>query len=383
MTNPNKNSTVTLHVICAFFFLLFSFCYLYDYQADILGAIQHVLSRGQTHYDRTIGAAIITIVAWLLQILVYAVSKLRGVFHALTYLPSLLLLGILTCADGSIVYGNYMGNWLWGYPLLMAVYAGVVWMCFQYESVHHTHITMGFIRQLWVNIAALVVMMIITCAVGSTSKVLHYRLAAERCLMEGRPADALRIGYNEEATDSSLTLLRVWALSQEHALGERLFEYPLVGGTDALLPDSARGVRLVMIPTEKLYRYLGVVYKQKMPALTYLEKIHEKKWAKPAAHDWLLTAYLLNGDLDKFAKTLTRYYDVSRELPKHYREALVLYNHLKAHPVVVYHDEVKDADYEDFQALRRKERDPNLRYAALKKSYGKSYWFYYYGMKKL
>ncbi len=378
MINPYKNGTIALHVICAVFFLLFAFCYLYSYQADMLSAAQHVLSHGQTHYDRTVGAVLISVVAWLLQLLVFTLTKLRGAFHALTYLPSLLLIGALTSVDDTIVDGRYMGHWLWLNPLLMVLFAGVVWMVCQFESIHHTHRTVGLVRLLWVNMATLILFMAVTCGVGSTSKTLHYRLAIENMLLEGRSADALRVGYGEEATDSSLTMLRAWALSEQKALGDRLFEYPIEGGTDALLPDTLKGSRLVMIPHEKLYRYLGVAYRQSMPARTYLEKIHQKRWAKPVAHDWLLMAYLLDCDLDAFAKAVTRYYDVERDLPKHFAEALVLYCHLKSQPVVVYHNDVVDADYEDFQALKRKYSDPALRYASLRSVYGKSYWFYYY-----
>ena len=46
------------------------------------------------------------------------------------------------------------------------------------------------------------------------------------------------MGVKEAATDSSLTMLRVWALSENHMLGDRLFSYPLVGGCDAMLPNG-------------------------------------------------------------------------------------------------------------------------------------------------
>ena len=49
-----------MRVMCAILFLCFSFLYLYEYQADVLAVAQHVLSDGQTHYNRTIGAVLIT-----------------------------------------------------------------------------------------------------------------------------------------------------------------------------------------------------------------------------------------------------------------------------------------------------------------------------------
>ena len=50
-----------MHVVCAVLFVLFTFCYLYFYQADVIAAAQHVFSGGQTRYDRLIGAVLITV----------------------------------------------------------------------------------------------------------------------------------------------------------------------------------------------------------------------------------------------------------------------------------------------------------------------------------
>ncbi len=380
MFNPYKNSTVTVNVACAVFFLIFSFCYLYSYQADVLAAAQHVLSKGQTHYDRTIGAVLITLVAWLLQLVLFATFRLRGYFLALSFLPSLLLLGALTDADDSLLQGHYGGPWLWAYPLTLVIWGGLAWFCRQYESIHRSDHT-SMIHQLWVNMAQMVVMAAVTCAVGNSDRVFHYRMQAERGLLEGNCDEVLQIGYGEEATDSSLTLLRIWALSEKHQLGERLFEYPVVGGADAMKPNG-KSVRLIMLPERKYYNYMGVRFVPDLDAMTYLQKIHERHRDKPHTHDWLLTAYLLEGRLDDFVATLPRYYDPERELPKHYCEALTLYTHQKANPTMVYHNSVMDADYEDFQAMRRKHKNPSLRDGALRQTYGKSYWYYYYQLKQ-
>lgn len=57
MTYGTKNGTVAVKAISAVLFLVFVFCYLYFYQADILAVSQHVLSGGKTSYEPTIGAA--------------------------------------------------------------------------------------------------------------------------------------------------------------------------------------------------------------------------------------------------------------------------------------------------------------------------------------
>ena len=91
--------------------------------------------------------------------------------------------------------------------------------------------------------------------------------------------------------------------------------------------------------------------------------------------DYLLCGHLLDRKIDAFALAVKRYYDLDASLPKHYREALVLYNHIRSNPVVTYKHEVADADYADFQKLMRECGSNKTR---LRDVYGNTYWYYYY-----
>ena len=82
--------------MCAIVFLTFSFVWLYCFQADVLAAAQHVLSKGLTSYKPLVGALLITLVLQVLQLIVYALTRLRKRSHALTYLPSMLALAMIT-----------------------------------------------------------------------------------------------------------------------------------------------------------------------------------------------------------------------------------------------------------------------------------------------
>ena len=95
------NSTILMRVMCAVVFFIFAFCYLYFYQADIIAMAQHVLSDGQTRYEPLIGAVLLTISLSLLQLLVFAITRLYKRAHAFTYFPSMLALLLLTCARPS------------------------------------------------------------------------------------------------------------------------------------------------------------------------------------------------------------------------------------------------------------------------------------------
>ena len=67
-----------------------------------------------------------------------------------------------------------------------------------------------------------------------------------------------------------------------------------------------------------------------------------------------------------------------KHLPKQYREALILYTHLREHPYLVYHDAVMDADYDDYQDMSRKYPNRVEQFSQLKDTYGKTYWFYFF-----
>lgn len=379
MSQTNKNGTLIMRMACAIFFLLFSILYLYDYQADILAVVQHVLSHGATHYNPVIGTIIITLVLWLIQVGIYKLTGLNRRGHALTYIPSILLLGILTDASpSSLSNGNYMCIWLWLFPLLMMAYAGLVYVVRQLEPMELPTNSLGlFSRMTWINLLQMVVIVLITCAIGNNDEVFHYRMRMESDILDGDFAKASLVGRNEEKTDSSLTLLRIWSLSKQDKLADNLFTYPLEGRSDAMIPNGT-SVKIMMVPEVWFYKDLGVYFKEKMSPRKYLQVLNKSKYASKQSRDMELCAYLLDCNLDKFVATLPHYYNIKESLPQSYREALVLYTHLHEHPRIVYHGSVIDADYADFRKLFYTARNQQEQYSSLKQSYGKTYWFYYY-----
>lgn len=380
-----------MRMACAIFFLAFTFFYVYCYQADIIAVTQHVLSGGATHYNKTIGAVLITLVLWLIQMGLYALSGLDRRAHALTYFPSFLLLAILTDVTPNLDHESYLGCWVWLFPLLMLGYAGLVAVCRQLQPLEIPINMEGlFSRIVWENLLTMVVMALMTTAIGCNDETFHHRMRIEDDLLSCQYDDALAAGIHEEETDSSLTMLRVLALSKKHELGEKLFTYPLTGGSAAMMPNGT-SVKMMMVLADTTYRWLGVRFRQSMPARLYIEKLHQKHRATREAHEWLICAYLLDCDLDNFARSLQKYYGVGdsinnhqaegraleQRLPLHYREALVLYNHTSRQPRIIYHNAVMDADFEDYNALMNKTPDSRARYTALRDTYGKTYWFYY------
>lgn len=374
---PANNGTL-LQTACAIVFLLFVFVYLYFFQADLLSMVQHVLSGGATHYDRTVGTVVITAVLYLVHLGAKRLGGLDRVCHALSYFPSLLLLAALTDVEVDFSVSPLRGLWLWLAPLLLAVYVFLS-LAVKYNWIETLLPSYSApISVLWKNLLLMACMFIAVCLCGNNDSVLHYRLRVERLLGSGAYSKALMVGEKSDETDASLTMLRTYALSRSGQLGERLFEFPLTGGSYALLPDG-KGVRCLLYPEDRIVRALSIRKKGDMTPMEYLLYIERNGLGRKPVTDYILCGYLLDKNIDAFVDVIRRKYSLtSPSLPKHYKEALTLYTHLRSNPVLVFHNEVLDADYADFQKLERKYTDLRERESYVRDMYGDTYWFYYF-----
>lgn len=376
MNSKTMNSTFTIKVICAILFVLFSFGYLYCYQADLMAVAQHVLSDGKTHYDKMIGAVLITGVLWGLQLAIQSWIMVPKRFYAVTYFPSLLILTILTDISPDIDIKFSFGAWVWCFPLVIVCYGVVVWLLHGLRQMEGRMEKRTLFGNLWPNFLLFFFMFILVDMVANHNEVFHYRMRMEQKIAVNDFKGAAEVGSRSLQTDSSLTMLRIYALSKQGRLGEELFEYPLVGRSDAMLPNGT-SVRMMSVSEGKLYRHLGVWIREKLSIYPYLTFLKSRRRDTKAAHDYELCAYLLDKKLYDFARALRKYYPIDERLPKHYKEALTLINHKVSAAGLGYHEDVMETNFTDFRAMGRKYAKSEERYAALADAYGATYWFYY------
>ena len=327
-----KNGTITTKVMCAICFLAFSFLWLYEFQSDVLAVAQHALSNGVTRYDRTIGAVIITVVLQLLQCGVYAISRLERRAHALTYVPSMLILAFISDIDIDIDRHYSFGAWPYMAPLVLMAWGAAVWLSRQmlpFESDEKASVGL-FSRRVWINMLQMAVMMLVVAAVGNTNAVFHFRAHAEIATMQGDYDEVLRVGRRSHETDVTLTMLRANALARRGELGERLFEYPIAGTSINLLPIHSP---LQILSPDSIWRTFGARTPICLPAQKFFYLVECDSLATPAVADYVLCAYLIDRDLEGFVNALPRYYgDTEREaLPRYYREALDIYEQPRKH----------------------------------------------------
>jgi len=385
-TPHKKNSTLVTQLVCAVLFCVFSFLWLFCFQADVIAVAQHVLSGGVTHYDRTVGAVLITLVLQILQRVVATLTRLYRRTHAVTYLPSMLVLAVISDINADIDSHFSLGAWYWVAPLVLVLWGAFVWLARKMLPFDSAKEPTGlFSRRVWVNVLLMSLMMMAVALIGNTNAVFHFRAHAEVALKRGDYEEALRVGSRSIESDEHLTMLRMYALSRRNELGERLFQYPVRGTGNDVLPVAGSKSRLLLLSPDALWRHLGARPTATMNVQRYFRALERDTLATEAVRDYQLCANLIDRDLDAFVAHLKKYYPVSdsalHHLPRYYREALTLYTHLRAHPQLVYHHNVMDEDWDNMQELERTHSSKDERQTAIVKRYGDSYWYYYFWHK--
>ena len=382
--HPTKNSsTIGIRLMCAIVFIVFSFTWLYCFQDDVLAAAQHVLSKGRTSYERLFGAVMITLCLQALQLIIFAILRLRKRSHALTYLPSMLTLALITDISQNIDVEHSLGNWWWAFPLVIVIWLGIALFARALQDIEPDHEPCGLLsRAMWMNMLQMLVMIIIVAFAGNTNAVFHYRMSAEARLLKGDNEGALRAGWESLESDADLQMVRMYALSRSGQLGERLFHYPIVAGSTAMLPTNGES-RTTLYPVDSLYRYFGARPATKMLPVRYLNALARRdSTVSRQRADYELCGLLIDKRIDDFVSLLRQYYSENdsldmNHLPRHYREALTLYTHLRSNPVVVYHHPVMDEDWDNLQELESQYPDATERKGKVEEQYRGTYWYYY------
>ena len=375
---PDKDSsTIIIRVMCATIFVLFSWGWLYLFQADALAMTQHVLSDGLTHYNRLVGAIIITAVLMVLQYIINGFIKLNKRFHALSYMPSMLLLGMLTEISQTIDNGISLSRSIWLVLFFIVIWIALIFLVRQYENVEKEFHVPFFSRSMWINMLIMTAMIICVARIGYTNAVFQFRMKVEGYLMSGDYHQAREVGQKSLESDANLMMLRMYALARCNELGEHLFEYPIAGNSSQILPTNGK-TKVLLCPTDSIYKFMGARPVVSMEPERYLAMLQRRDSVNNMAiADYLLCGYLIDKQLDRFAQTISSYYPLNANLPKHYREALTLYTHSRSNPLVVYRVPEVEEDYANYQELKRQYQEPMERKTRVSEEYRGTYWYYY------
>lgn len=400
-----------INMVCAIIFITFVFLYVFCYQADLLALAQHAWSGGKTTFNPLVGAPIFCAILFLIFCGVKNIFPLPPYIRTVSYFPSLLFLGVLTSIEPEKNTEITVGNWSWISIVLIVVYCILVKPFTELTSLHIRLRSNSLLsRVAWTNYAILALLFLMTIAIGNNDRKLHRDLHAENLINSRSYSSATEYERKSQQTDSTLTMFRALSLSKQNLLGEQLFAYalPPLSATSSRLPSSVLfphsdgSCKFTFADEGILWRQMGAMPREEITdAKAFLLSLRRHHVARPAVNDYLLCAYLLDRDLKGFVTELSHQIDTVRivpsikgkeldtllqrkadvlnaglkKLPRHYREALVLYNHTHSNRIITYSDEVLDADYRDFCAMEQKSSAE--RQALLQTTYRGTYWLYF------
>lgn len=286
-----------LRIIGGTIFCVFSFCYLFFYQGDVMRITQHIVSGGQTSYSPWLGAVLITLVLLFLAMgvrLLFSLKKLS----ALAYFPSALLLALITDIDSRATTLFLPNTPLWVFIVLLILFIPLIIFISKRESQYLSNYL--FLRQLWMNLGVLTLLFLLVCIMSNHDKGFHDRAKIEALINEGDFTAALQAAKRMETADSVSTMLILYSNARLGTLADSLFEYPLTGGSKVLQP--------------------GRIHSLMQP-----DSVINKTTRRSA--NYHLAGFLLDKDLRNFVKYLSLYYPTDSLLPRYYQEAKDIYLH--------------------------------------------------------
>lgn len=395
----NTNRTYTqetagvIRYSCGVLFMLFTFCYLFFIEGEILAQAQFVFSQGVTHYSITIGAIIIAVVLQIIQWIVAKASRLPSKVHALSYVPSALSLALLTDISEVTMSHFSFGLWKWiapailvGYALLALVSRKIVNDMDSFDS--------DIKRLLYPNYIILFLLIVAVGSVPRTSDVYHYELKVERLILEGKYEEASEVATRSLRTSERLSRLRMYALSKQGRLAEDLFRYPQHYGSKGLL-DVADTASTRRLSSKDICLHLGAFCGQSIKSSDrYLHlMLADTIWNQHTA-DYYLCGLLLNKKLTAFRKSLPLYYNLSDTvpsaydaLPRAYKEALIVISDkqrfltdgalfIHGDSLATFSDTLFLTRYRDYNSLKVGISNLRERVNKTHRKFGDTFWWY-------
>lgn len=392
--NPDRQKTAgIIRFSCGILSFLFSFCYLYFLQGEILAEAQYVYSGGVTTYNLLIGAIIISVLLMLLQWLVSKISKLPPRWYALSYLPSMLVLAIITDLNRASIIRFSLGDWVWIAPAVIVAYIIAV-IVIKRVNLEYNFVPHDVWSQAFPNYIILFVFVLAVGSIPNSSDVYHYELKTERLIMEKDYEGASHVGEQSLRASARLTQLRMYALSQQGQLADRLFEYPQYYGSQGLLDvtDNRSDYRLT---SKDICLYLGAACGESVKSTDryYQLVLGDSIWNQHTA-EYYLCSLLLDKRLDDFQQQLPLYYNISDtipnaydSLPRSFREAFLVIGQPEAAmqgSIVVGADTLatlSDVDlvrrFREYSEMKVQLSDSIERINRTHRQFGKTYWWYY------
>lgn len=363
--------------VCATLFACFAFCFVAIYQSPLVELFYDDISTGKLEYNSYVTGGVVAVVLTLLALWLNRFAGFKREWTAMAYLPSAMLLALLTDVDESLyTKESDLYPWVVIFSLAITVYLLFAFVLKRvlFEKIKNPAFTAS--RIIWRNLILLVTMF---CLAGTFSNgeenFKREALMASLC-KKGDVDGALEVGKLSLDASPELTAYRAYLLAEKGMLGEKLFEYPQLYGSQALVPAKVQTSPLV---PDSVYSRLGVEPLDGEAAFDMVKRAFEADPSNSYAREYYLSVLLLDKRLPEFVDALKVCYPNYSNLPKHYSEALLLYTHIvddksvKALPAGA--DVVER--YSGLVKTESEYEDAHIRGNYVRRKFGDTYWWYY------
>lgn len=367
--------------ICATLFALFAFVFVAVYQSPLLEALYDHVATGKLSYNGYIAGTLLSVVLTLLALWLNRFAQFRREWTAMAYLPSALILAFVTDVDRSLYTGgrSYLG-WILVFIAGIAVYAAFSFVLHRVLFEKIKNIAMSSNRIIWRNLMLFVFIFCLTGMLSNAEENFKRETLLFSRYKKGDVEGALSVGCKSLDASPELTAMRAYVMASNGLLGERLFEYPQPYGSEGLLlaPEQTS----VLAP-DSIYMLIGGRPAKGEKAIQFLSRVAHADTLNIVARDYYLSALLLDKRLPEFKNELPALYGNFKadELPKHYREALLLVSEFDKDYT---HGLSSDTLFVQFGKLREIESrhdDALVRNNYVRKEFGRTYWWYYLYMQ--
>lgn len=364
-------------LFCALVFAVFGFTYVAVYKSAEIEVVYDALATGKLQYNGYVLSAVFTSLLLGLALWLNRFAGFRREWSAMAYVPSALLLAFFTDIDRSFFTGGkeYV-VWAWAFGAGLLLYAGFSFVLNRmlFEKIKDSSAVAH--RIIWRNLILFVVIfMAVGCLSGGDKNFRREALQYSLC-KKGNMDAALAVGGHSTVASRQLSAQRAYLLSLKGELAEQFFDYPVCFDSESLLPSVERDAP---IEPGAVYSHIGVERGPDEGAVDFLARAVEQCDTAIVAREYYLTALLAERRLVDFADKVFEYYNVgdSGILPKHYKEALMLYAYIIPSFDVQVEDKAMAQRFAGMMEKAREYGDAHMAAYLMRISYGDTYWWYF------
>lgn len=386
--------------------------FLYFIQGDLLAEAQYVYSNGLTTYSILFGAIILTVVLLIVSRVMNILFHYPSDLYVLSYLPSFLLLSVITSVNIDAFRDFTFGEWIWVFPLVLVVYFILILLIIpKLEHYKRKSSNNYFTKLIWKNSLIFLLLSLLTASVSNTNNVIYYELKAERLILNGKFDDVLEVGAKSLETSRRLTELRMYALAKTGRLCDDLFDYPQYYGVDGLLDISDTTESYYRFSSKNICKSMGAYCDKSVKSSgRYLQLMKEKFSIvddfvldtlsndslignlckkcyirnKKIIDSYYLAYLLLDKNLDGVLRYFDNKYVFGDILPQAVKEALLLSKSFEFKDSLIsdtcYYslaDTATVVKFIDYKLVSDTINDSTERRNRLRRKFGDTFWWYY------